>query len=400
MLAADDPAAFAEREFALAALPPVKPNPAAGETAFNQALSTIFPNVKTNGRGCASCHVPTGGFTLSPAFTQALFANNPTDPLITGAMADAGPDVTQAEILAKLQADALIRINLTNPWYDPKLGNAPDNPKDLRFWRAVPTALNSGRARSLFYTKPGTRTGAKGTIMWDLREPTLEQQAVDASRGHAQAVGFFSRNLAVDIAEHERKDLAIPASLYTKPPTPPRVDPRHTNPGDPFFGAPLFDPATANQQFLASVPLTPGSAAWRGFQLFCGTRDRPACITCHNMPETLAGGTVVNRSAGVSELNAMGFPLVTLRLKDAKGMWHDVTTADPGVAITTGRYEDLNTFKVPQLRGLAKFDRFFHDNHARTLHDAVKHYKDALPAMFGDLKGHEINDIAAFLAIL
>jgi cytochrome c peroxidase len=395
MLAADDPAAFAERE--LLALPPVKPNPVAGQLAFDQPLSSLFPNVTTNGRSCASCHVPGAGLTLSPASVRGL---PPTDPLLTAAMADAGPDVTQAEILAKLKDDALVRVNLKNPWYDPKLGNAPDNPGDLRFWRAVPTAINSGRAMSLSYTKPGTKTTVKGTIMWDLREPTLEQQAVDASRGHAQATSYFSRNLAVDIAEHERKDFAIPPTLYAKAPVPPRRDPRRTNPADPFFGAPVFDLATANKQFLPSVPLTPGTPAWRGFQLFLGTPGKPACITCHNMPDTLAGGTIANRSAGVSELNEPGFPLVKLRLKDAKGAWHTVTTADPGVAVTTGRYEDLNTFKVAQLRGLSKFGRFFHDNHARDLKQAVRHYKDALPAMFGDLKGHEINDLAAFLAIL
>lgn len=384
----------------LAVLPPVVPNPIAGQAAFNQPLSALFPNVKTNGRSCASCHILSAGFTLSPKFTKALFATNPTDPLITAALADAGPDVTQAEILARLKDQALIRVNLKNPWYNAALGAAPDNPSDLRFWRSVPTAINSGRAQPIFFTKPGTHTQTKGTIMWDLREPTLEQQAVDASRGHAQAISFFSRNLAVDVAEHERKALAIPATLYKTTPIKPKLAPGHTNPADPAFGAPLFTLATANQQFLPSTPLTPGTPAWRGFQLFLGTPAQPKCITCHNMPETLAGGTMVNRSAGVSELNKTSFPLVTFKLKDAGGSFHTVTTADPGVAVTTGRYEDLNTFKVPQLRGLAKFDRFFHDNNATNLQEAVRHYKDGLPALFGDLKGNEVNDIAAFLAIL
>jgi cytochrome c peroxidase len=396
---APDPAAEAERQL-LAVLPPVVPNATTGTMAFNNPLSSLYPNIKTNGRSCASCHVATGGFTLSPSITQALFASNPNDPLITAAMADAGPDVTQAEILQRLRDQALIRVNLKNPWYDPKLGAAPDNPSDLRFWRAVPTALNSGRAKPLFYLKPGTNTQVKGSIMWDLREPTLEQQAVDASRGHAQAVSYFPRNLAVDIAEHERKNLAIPPYLYNKAPVPPKLLPGHTNPADPMFGAPVFTMATANQQFLPSTPLIPGSPAWRGFQLFLGSPQKPACITCHNMPDTLAGGTVVNRSARVSEENDHGFPLVTFRLKDAKGVFHTVTTADPGVAVTTGRYEDLNTFKVAQLRGLGKFNRFFHDNSATSIKDAVKHYKDAMPELFGDLKGREINDIAEFLATL
>jgi cytochrome c peroxidase len=398
LLAPDEDAVAMGDTFSLMA---VRPNFMLGQKEFTNALSTIFPKtIKTNGRSCATCHFPSAGFTMSPAGVQALFASNPNDPLFTAQMADAGPDVTGDEIHQRVMTQALIRVNMGNPWYDPKLGDDPYNPKALAFWRAVPTAINSGLANAMTYKNPVTGKMDKGAVMWDLREPSIEHQAVDASRGHAQATGPFPATLGNDIAEFERKGAAVPASLYGARLMKPRMDPRHMDPADPFFGTPVFDPATVKNVYFRTVNITPGTAEWRGMLAFVGTPQHPHCIVCHNMPETLAGGTVMNRDAHVSETQDASFPVVHLRLKDKMGNWHNCDTKDPGVAVTTGRYEDLNTFKVPQLRGIKSFGRYFHDNRALDLHAAVDHYHQNFKEIFDDLKGKDRNDIVAFLNAL
>src|SRR5262249_53589785 len=45
----------------------------------HQFFDNAFP--KTNGRACATCHVEADHFALTPAHVQALFAQNPSDPL-------------------------------------------------------------------------------------------------------------------------------------------------------------------------------------------------------------------------------------------------------------------------------------------------------------------------------
>ncbi|MDB5101917.1 MAG: hypothetical protein JWM80_6338 [Cyanobacteria bacterium RYN_339] len=393
----EDAAAMAD-SFSLMA---VAPNFLQGQKDFTNALSVVFPKtVKTNGRSCASCHFTGAGFTMSPKGVQALAASNPTDALFAAEMADAGPDVTQAEIHQRLTQQALIRVNLSNPWYDPKTAGDPYNPKDLRFWRSVPTAINAGLANSAKYKNPVTGKPDSGMIMWDMRETSLEKQAVDASHGHAQGTGFFPGNLGIDVAEFERKAATIPSSLYKAKLAKVTIDPRHTNPADPFFGTPVFDPMTVKDKFFRTVNITPGSAEWRGMMVFVGTPQNPHCIVCHNQPETLAGGTVMNRDAMVSETQDASFPVVHLRLKDDKGAWHNCDTKDPGCAVTTGRYEDLNTFKVPQLRNIKTFGRYFHDNSSLDLQDVAQHYRENLPQIFKDMKGKDRNDLVAFLNAL
>ena len=269
----------------------------------------------------------------------------------------------------------------------------------MRLWRSVPTSVNSALANKLTFVDPVTHATSSGRIMWDLREPSLAHQAVDATHGHAQETGALPADLGPNVAAFETSACAVPGMLGTPGMKlmQPKMDPNHSNPNDPFFGTPVFNPATFKNDFLKTANIPKGSLAGRGMMLFAGTPSHPRCIVCHNQPETLAGSTRINRSARVSERNELGFPMVTLRLKDATGMSHNVTTSDPGVALTTGRYEDVNTFKVPQLRGVAVFGRYFHDNHETNVKDAVQHYREAFPEIFKDLKGNERDAIAAFL---
>jgi cytochrome c peroxidase len=285
--------------------------------------------------------------------------------------------------------------------------------------------------------------------MWDGREPTLDHQATDATMGHAQTLLRMPKNADAaklragvanhtgsDIARFEKDMLSLPRQLAKMKWQRPQID--HQWDGTPFEGAPVFDMATVQKTFFSTVKLTT-EAQKRGMKLFVQNKGKPACITCHNLPETLAGGTRLFASADIAEENSisrlhkadgemrpllleMGFkldddsaitdahsgndmlqrqslPKFKMRLKDQYGGWHVVETPDPGLAGQTGRYEDLHKFKVAQLRGIKTFKRFFHENHdTLNLMAVVQHYDNVLESL--EFKPQEQADVVEFLKAL
>jgi cytochrome c peroxidase len=439
-----------------------KGNPFSGATLFNNPVSEVRDaTVKTNGRSCATCHVVGDQFALA---ARSAFAASPDSPLITQLLADADPDVDvtspqgqklEAVMLDQLRNLGFIRVVLPNPNYDASQAEGDDNPKFLRLFRAVPTVFNSALGQQETHDTSEGSTFV-GFTMWDGREPSLEHQAASATMGHAQgglkfaAVQvekairqfFEQRRIAGDIAAFEKKVLSQPqvlASLNWQLP-----ERNKALDGTIFEGAPVFDEATVKDKFFKTVNLTT-DAQKRGLKVFTGTPSKPACIVCHNQPETLAGGTELFRSANVSEenthprlnpadantrqlLEAFGFnfnlpvepepeldiaadgleaphqvqqlPVIKFKLKDKDGAWHTVVTPDPGLAGQTGKFEDLNKFKVSQLRGIGDADRFFHDNHEREMEGAIQHYVNDFPELFGHLTSSELADLLAFMKAL
>ncbi|WP_437624207.1 hypothetical protein [Sorangium sp. So ce1151] len=69
-------------------------------------------------------------------------------------------------------------------------------------------------------------------------------------------------------------------------------------------------------------------------------------------------------------------------------------TTDPGRALISGRWADMNRFKVPGLRGLAVRRPYFHDGSAAAVAAAVDHHDQR----FGI--GLDSSDKAALVAFL
>ena len=60
---------------------------------------------------------------------------------------------------------------------------------------------------------------------------------------------------------------------------------------------------------------------------------------------------------------------------------------------------DFESFKIPQLRGVADTAPYFHDNSAKTLEDVMKHYaKFFFP--FIDLTPQDQADMVAYMKLL
>jgi cytochrome c peroxidase len=51
-----------------------------------------------------------------------------------------------------------------------------------------------------------------------------------------------------------------------------------------------------------------------------------------------------------------------------------VPSPDPGRALITGNFLDMDVFKIPILRNIKNTAPYFHDNSAATLQDVVDHY--------------------------
>ena len=409
-------------------------DPVAGKQFFNQAL-TLQPNasngltkaIVSNGRSCATCHIAEDLFSLTP---KNASRRPSSDPLITGLMADADPDVApgtpefealRSLMLTHLRRHGLIRIVLPNPNYDPKRGNVADNPQYLRQFRSVPTNMNvaTGIEVEGELSENGREVGEADLFtMWDAREESLENQASSASLGHAQvrfvdgsadARKQLDRKIALDIAAFQRSVTAIPATGLN-PPFVPVKDPAFEEFGEPLEQTPLmprlgdgFDYAAIKDQWLPDMPPLSkfSSRQAAGFRTFVGTPQKPGCIVCHNMPVTLAGGVELSETAMVSEENKLGLPMQTLRLWDEESQaFETVTTPDPGLAGITGKLDDLNKFKISQLRGTSKMARYFHDNHERDLDGVIVHYADAFPELFGDLTLAQRQDLKTFLQML
>jgi len=74
-----------------------------------------------------------------------------------------------------------------------------------------------------------------------------------------------------------------------------------------------------------------------------------------------------------------------------------IQTSDLGRGMVTGRWNDINKFKVPVLRGLAGHAPYFHNGSAATLDDVVEFYNQRFNM---NLSAQDKSDLVAFLRAL
>jgi cytochrome c peroxidase len=80
-----------------------------------------------------------------------------------------------------------------------------------------------------------------------------------------------------------------------------------------------------------------------------------------------------------------------------------VDSPDPGRALITGKREDVDAFKISQLRGIRLTAPYFHDNSAKTLEDVAKHYTKFFSAVTQGnlvLTPQDEADMVAFMKLL
>jgi cytochrome c peroxidase len=426
------------------------------DSAFFQPLGTngracVTCHQPEDAMGISAAHVQArfeDSCGLEPLFRSVDGSNNPN--------ADISTMAARRDAYSLLLSKGLIRVQLPVPAtaqfeviaVDDPYDNSTGHPLPLTqvsvFRRPLPAA-NLKFLGAISAASPPSAVDTPG-IMWDGRETqpnpfnALMNQANNATLTHAEAGAALSPGVLSSIV-----DFAL--SLFT------------AQEAETAAGSVSIDGATGGTLFLSTVPFTVGEnrapnpirqdvfhlfglwagqieerdAIARGQALFnfreginplsatcasnvpndCAPGAQPGaramtCTRCHSTFETGGqdggsfGNSIANSignftSGGLAgEFRTPDLPLYTLRQKAAP---HAIRkTTDPGRALITGVWADVNKFKAPSLRGLAGRAPYFHNGSAVTLEDVIDAYQAA--GFQFNFTARERADIVAFLKAL
>ena len=330
-----------------------------------------------NGRTCLTCHSRETG-TVSPSQARERFRRNPDDPLFAhdGSDDEDGDGLGDGQHVTRMLAEAtiLMRIPL-HP--NVELKGHPEI-REITVRRGIPTTLNT--------------PALDPVLMLDGRQPTLQEQALGAITDHAQATRAVTA-----------RELDLIASFQRTP---------------RFYSSLELLVFAFSGQHAPELPAGRTPSEKRGRRFF---EDVPpdfsvnppnfkpgACAACHSgpllnqtnqfLPVPVPPGTRF-QTVLVSEFNAAGNLVMDFIFRNQQydldpatnrdgtpdGVI-EVSSPDPGRALITGRADDfvpfppgsfdqLNAFKISQLRGIRHTAPYFHDNSARTLEDVAEHYR-------------------------
>lgn len=394
----------------------------------------FFQSLGTNGRSCATCHVPGNAFGLSAAHVQRVYARTAGhDPLF--APVDGAVCESQPQNVALLQHYGLFRIALqlaANPQFTITAVHDP-------YGCALVTDPTTGAVTVSVYRRPlpATNLGFLTAVQFDGRETVaplnnpntfaanlitdLKHQALDATLGHAQASvvptdaqltqivafeGALKSAQAVDSNAGQLNSeggLGGPMALTKMPFFPGINDPLGGNPTGAPFNPHAFNLysqwATSGDPYRRSVAR--GEEIFNTHPLFItdvrGLNDalnqpmiNGTCSTCHDtpgvgdhsLPVPLEIGT--SRSAqfetdpqiqaAVSQLSTPDLPVFQIVCNEGIYSGQITYTSDPAKATLSGLCSDVGRGKGPILRGLAARAPYFHNGAAANLNEVVDFY--------------------------
>jgi len=369
----------------------------------------FFADLGTNDRRCVTCHLPTAGWGITPGQMQAVFlltnGGSIDDGLGLGAVfrtndgsnspnADVSTLAKRREAYSMLLNRGTIRVGIGMPaGAEFELVSVDD-----------PYGYASEAELSMFRRPlPSTNLTLINPVMWDGRvvgatiPEALADQSNGATMGHAQALEPLPQDTRLAIVDLESK-LFSAQTVVTK-----------------GLGSVSADGARGGPQALSTQAFVAGrfnlfdawatskkaerKAVYRGQELF-NTRTRPtgggACRVCHSAENsgTNVNGTFFNVGTSDGARRAADQPLYVFR-NLTTGV--EISTTDPGRALITGRWTDMNRFKTPSLRNLSARAPYFHGGSAKTLADLVKFYEESLGFDFTDA---EEKDLVAFMSAL
>ena len=119
------------------------------------------------------------------------------------------------------------------------------------------------------------------------------------------------------------------------------------------------------------------------------------CTVCHDTPNVGNHSVKAPLDIGLTDPAVAPYlPIITLRHKVTGAM---VETTDPGRALISGRWSDINRFKGPVLRALSARAPYFHNGAAKTLEEVIDFYERRFAI---GLTPQERADLLAFLRAL
>lgn len=408
----------------------------------------FFQSLGTNGRSCVTCHVASTGWSLGVDEVQDRFdRTDGLDPLFR-AVDGANSPLAKVSTLKQRRAAysmllsrGVIRVGIGIP------AKAEFDLVDVD----DPYGYASAKELSLFRRPlPSTNLRFLTGVMWDGRESNTSQgttpisssatpqdnldaliedlmhQANDATMGHAQG-NALTRLQQLDIANFE---LTLATAQHSS-------DDAGILSADGALGGPE---ALAKQLFYVTINDALGADsrgnsfvsqsmtlydAWahsrdphrasiaRGAALFgskpihitgvAGLNDTlkksdivGTCTTCHDTPNVANHSVALPIDIGLTDPDRRtpDLPLYTLRNLTTG---EERQTTDPGLALITGKWNDIGKFKGPVLRGLAGRAPYFHNGSAEDLDAVLDFYEDRFGVSFTE---QERQDLIAFLNAL
>ncbi len=384
----------------------------------------FFRSLGTNGRTCNTCHVVENGWSITPAGLRARFEKTGgKDPVfvgLDGADSPTAPLTTLAErrlAARNLLSRGTLRIGLPRtrptPTWDLEIEIVAD-PRNSN-------ALTATNGQISFFRRPLPTTNLRflAAVNWDGRNtpdvttmrPGLLNQSNGATTGHAQGAVLDDATRA-SIVDFE-------LGLYTaqvKHDRGGRLDAAGANGGplylldQPFaigmnsgasFDRKVFDLYDAWDDANCHGRNDRRAAIARGQKIFnektFGPNADRTCSGCHNAPNVGSSTRFAFFDVGVSARSRWNGAVPLYRVRQRSNPDNVIETTDPGRAMITGQFADVNKFKVPGLRGLAARAPYFHDGSASTVEAVVDHYDRELHIGY---QRREKEDLVAFLESL
>ena len=314
-----------------------------------------------NGRTCSTCHRAEDRFSTTPASARQRFAANLDDPLFQPIDSDDGAGSGYTRLLTHATIRVRIPLKCPNIWLedDPSATSVVVN-------RGIPELLDT--------------PALDATLMSDGRVHSLEQQALDAIREHAQPTNAPDLELLRQIAQYQRTDQFFSSAAL-----------RDFARGGP---APDLPPGTTDAEIRGRRHYLPDGV----------------CGRCHSGPMLNTTTTASVNGPGKRFNNIRTGELVADQIINPFLRWHVIEAdgthrvfqafADPGRMLITCKREDLTKFKIRSLWNVKNTAPYFHDNSAMTLEAVIAHYKQFFLLRKIPVSDQELSDILAYLKLL
>lgn len=363
----------------------------------------------SNGRSCETCHLPQVGWSIRPSDVELkFFLSRGADPIFNALDADnPNPDVSSLQ--AKRASYSMLRKGLFR-----RGGTVPANAEYQIVKFDDPLGAGAGLATFRVFRRPlatanfhiamnvgwhDQDTNGSGDVHAGLRSQALgningaQQSQVPPADATLESIASYELGLSF------AQQFSFKAGLLTACGA--QGGPENLSAQQPVVGR--FD------LFDAWKDLKPGSCGSRsvdraraqiarGQELFNGVNPQNgrSCNGCHSASNNGSNinGTLFDIHVSQGKFRQPGMPLYTVRNIATQ---QERETTDPGRALRSGRWADMDKFKVPSLRGLSARAPYFHNGIATTLLDVVRHYETELNFEFSD---EEEQDLVAFLEAL
>jgi cytochrome c peroxidase len=352
----------------------------------------------TNGRSCATCHVPEEAWSITPGTLQRLFDDTAGTHPVFNTLDANNPGLPVSTREARLAAYSMLlsrgvfrRGGLPRPNSEWELVAADDphgfaDTTRLVHWRRPLPTINFALGSATVNWDGGNSVGTDqtaGLVNQANRNVTGAQQGPPAPPEVIAEIVAFEKSLS--------SAQLIVLGVGRLDSDGARGGPEALSGMERLTGRfDLFDAwASHGNPRRAQIA--------RGQELFNSPNPGgSSCGGCHNSANdgTNAGSLLFDIRTASAAVRTPDLPLYTFRNR-ATGDTRQLT--DAGRGNITGLWRDLGRFKTPTLRALAARAPYFHNGIAATLESVVRHYETHLGFIFTD---EERADLVAFLNAL